>query len=150
MALFRSNLGCNCSNIDHLFHLHLCGHSMGTPSALIFLFFPSIILATSPRLLSLFPLHLFPSSFHIFFNLFPALLSFQLHSTSFPSFTLLILSTTFSALSPPTSFQGATAKKRTYDLNTQTDPFFGRFAGSPFPEAVEANERELAEVSAVK
>ena len=39
------------------------------------------------------------------------------------------------------------AKKKTYDLNTQTDQFFSRFAGAPFPEAVEANEKELAEVS---
>ena len=38
-------------------------------------------------------------------------------------------------------------KKKTYDLNTQADQFFGRYAGSPFPEAVEANEKELAEVS---
>ena len=44
-------------------------------------------------------------------------------------------------------FPGLPAKKKTYDLNTQVDPFFGRFAGSPFPEAVEANEKELAEVS---
>jgi len=39
------------------------------------------------------------------------------------------------------------AKKRTYDLNTQSDAFFSLYAGEPFPEAVEANERELAEVS---
>ena len=38
-------------------------------------------------------------------------------------------------------------KKKTYDLNTQSDHFFARYAGSPFPEAVEANEKELAEVS---
>ena len=37
-------------------------------------------------------------------------------------------------------------KKKTYDLNTQSDQFFGRYAGAPFPEAVEANEKELAEV----
>jgi hypothetical protein len=41
----------------------------------------------------------------------------------------------------------AQQKKKTYDLNTQDDSFFARFAGSPFPEAVEANESELAEVS---
>lgn len=46
-----------------------------------------------------------------------------------------------------TTKDDANAKKRTYDLNTQSDPFFGRYAGSPFPEAVEANEKELAEVS---
>jgi hypothetical protein len=28
------------------------------------------------------------------------------------------------------------------------DQFFGKYAGSPFPEAVEANEKELAEVCA--
>jgi len=38
-------------------------------------------------------------------------------------------------------------KKKTYDLNTQSDPFLSRFAGSPFPEAIDANEKELAEVS---
>ena len=44
-------------------------------------------------------------------------------------------------------YLGQIGKKKTYDLNTQVDPFFGRFAGSPFPEAVEANEKELAEVT---
>lgn len=44
---------------------------------------------------------------------------------------------------------GAAASKKTYDLNTQTDPFFGRYAGSPFPDAVNANEKELAEVNKV-
>jgi sec1 family domain-containing protein 1 len=39
------------------------------------------------------------------------------------------------------------SKKRTYDLNTQSDAFYSLYAGEPFPEAVEANERELAEVS---
>lgn len=37
--------------------------------------------------------------------------------------------------------------KKTYDLNTQADAFLNRYAGSPFPEAVDANEKELAEVS---
>ena len=46
--------------------------------------------------------------------------------------------------SPPLS--GTAPKKRSYDLNTQTDGFLLRHAGSPFPEAVEANEVELAEV----
>jgi len=43
--------------------------------------------------------------------------------------------------SPPPS------KKKTYDLNTQNDGFLRTYAGSPFPEAVDANEKELAEVS---
>lgn len=42
---------------------------------------------------------------------------------------------------------GGGARKKTYDLNTQADPFYARFAGCPFPEAVEANEKELADVS---
>ena len=46
-----------------------------------------------------------------------------------------------------TTKEDTNAKKRTYDLNTQSDTFFGRYAGAPFPEAVEANEKELAEVS---
>jgi hypothetical protein len=41
----------------------------------------------------------------------------------------------------------AAGSKKTYDLNTQTDAFFGLYAGEPFPEAVEANEKELADVS---
>mmetsp|Transcript_8618 Transcript_8618/g.12859 ORF Transcript_8618/g.12859 Transcript_8618/m.12859 type:complete len:651 (-) Transcript_8618:37-1989(-) len=41
---------------------------------------------------------------------------------------------------------GGPPRKKTYDLNTQVDPFFKRYAGSPFPEAVEANETELASV----
>jgi hypothetical protein len=44
---------------------------------------------------------------------------------------------------------GGQPKKKTYDLNTQSDQFFSRYAGVPFPEAVEANEKELAEVSLV-
>jgi hypothetical protein len=36
--------------------------------------------------------------------------------------------------------------KKTYDLNTQADAFLSRYAGAPFPEAVDANEKELAEV----
>jgi hypothetical protein len=40
----------------------------------------------------------------------------------------------------------AKAAKKTYDLNTQADAFLSRYAGSPFPEAVDANEKELAEV----
>jgi hypothetical protein len=39
------------------------------------------------------------------------------------------------------------SKKKTYDLNTQSDSFLSRYASSPFPEAVDRNEKELAEVS---
>jgi len=39
------------------------------------------------------------------------------------------------------------AKKKTYDLNTKIDSFFAQYGGAPFPEAVEANEVELASVS---
>ena len=41
---------------------------------------------------------------------------------------------------------GGQGKKKTYDLNTHADPFLNRYASSPFPEAIEANEKELAEV----
>ena len=34
-------------------------------------------------------------------------------------------------------------KKKTYDLNTQTDPFLRSYAGVPFPEAIEGNEKVL-------
>jgi sec1 family domain-containing protein 1 len=36
--------------------------------------------------------------------------------------------------------------KKTYDLNSQQDPFFSRFACAPFPEAIQAHEKELAAV----
>jgi hypothetical protein len=39
-------------------------------------------------------------------------------------------------------------KKKTYDLNTQIDSFYQRYASKPFPEAVEANQKELNEVLA--
>lgn len=42
---------------------------------------------------------------------------------------------------------GVPGKKKSYDLNTQSDPFLSQYAGVPFPEAIEANEKELAEVS---
>jgi hypothetical protein len=55
---------------------------------------------------------------------------------------------TSSPVSSRSTLLGAPSKKKTYDLNTQVDQFFGKYAGSPFPEAVEANEKELAEVCA--
>jgi len=42
---------------------------------------------------------------------------------------------------------GGVATKKTYDLSTHVDSFFAEYAGAPFPEAVEANERHLAAVS---
>ena len=42
---------------------------------------------------------------------------------------------------------GGKTGKKSYDLNTQTDSFFAQYAGAPFPEAVEANETKLTEVS---
>ena len=41
----------------------------------------------------------------------------------------------------------AGTKRKTYDMNTETDSFFAQYAGAPFPEAVEANEKHLATVS---
>lgn len=38
-------------------------------------------------------------------------------------------------------------KRKTYDLNTEVDQFLAQFAGAPFPEAVEANEVQLAEAT---
>ena len=37
-------------------------------------------------------------------------------------------------------------QRKTYDLNSQADAFFKSYAGAPFPEAVEANQKELDEV----
>ena len=41
----------------------------------------------------------------------------------------------------------AAPRKKTYDLNSLTDPFFRRYASAPFPEAVEANREETAVVA---
>jgi hypothetical protein len=38
-------------------------------------------------------------------------------------------------------------KKKTYDLNTHNDHFLAKYSSAPFPEAVDANEKELAEIS---
>ena len=38
-------------------------------------------------------------------------------------------------------------KRKTYDLNSNNDKFFNKYAGVSFPEVVEANEKELVEVS---
>jgi sec1 family domain-containing protein 1 len=38
-------------------------------------------------------------------------------------------------------------KRKTYDLSTASDSFLQQHAGASFPAAVEANEKELAEVS---
>jgi len=42
---------------------------------------------------------------------------------------------------------GGAKKKRTYDLDVEGDSFFARYAGALFPEAIQANGSELAEVS---
>ena len=42
---------------------------------------------------------------------------------------------------------GGGVKRRSYDLDVETDPFFGKYAGALFPEAIQANGAELAEVS---
>ena len=43
--------------------------------------------------------------------------------------------------------EGGGVKRRSYDLDVESDPFFGRYAGALFPEAIQANGAELAEVS---
>lgn len=57
-------------------------------------------------------------------------------------FTLILIVFLFYAHYLPS----APRSKRTYDLNTQLDGFLRTYAGSPFPEAVDANEKELNEV----
>ena len=62
---------------------------------------------------------------------------------SFLTFAPIIFSVTLSL------YSSAPRSKRTYDLNTQLDGFLRTYAGSPFPEAVDANEKELNEVISV-
>ncbi len=38
-------------------------------------------------------------------------------------------------------------QRRTYDLDVEADPFYAKYAGALFPEAIQANGAELAEVS---
>ena len=45
-----------------------------------------------------------------------------------------------------TTGSNSASQKKMYDLNAQTDLFFKNYAGAPFPEAVEANQKELDEV----
>jgi sec1 family domain-containing protein 1 len=61
-------------------------------------------------------------------------------------FYLLFLLTIYS----PCFVGGLTTKKKTYDLNTQHDHFLARYAGVPFPEAVENSEKELADISTLE
>lgn len=49
---------------------------------------------------------------------------------------------TVTVTAPP----AAKPSRKTYDLNTQSDQFLARYASAPFPEAIDANEKELAEV----
>jgi hypothetical protein len=39
------------------------------------------------------------------------------------------------------------AKRKVFDLDVENDPFFARYAGTLFPEAIQANSAELNEVS---
>jgi hypothetical protein len=55
---------------------------------------------------------------------------------------------TVANLSSGKDIGGKTGAKKSYDLNSQSDSFLAQFAGSPFPEAVEANEAKMNEVSA--
>lgn len=43
--------------------------------------------------------------------------------------------------------EGGAVKRRSYDLDVESDHFFSRYAGALFPEAIQANGAELAEVS---
>lgn len=43
--------------------------------------------------------------------------------------------------------QPATKKRKTYDVDCETDTFYSRLKGSPFPEAIDANATELAAVT---
>ena len=70
-----------------------------------------------------------------------------LHTSTYQSLIDDLLEHHLNRVTIEISSKDGPAKKKTYDLNTQSDQFFARYAGSPFPEAVEANEKELAEVS---
>ncbi|CAM9887991.1 unnamed protein product [Chrysoparadoxa australica] len=43
--------------------------------------------------------------------------------------------------------KGPKAQQKTYDLDPESDEFFRRHKGAPFPEAIEANSSELASVT---
>ena len=52
-----------------------------------------------------------------------------------------------SSSTPAAAAAPGAGKKKTSDLNSGSDRFFGKYAGVSFPEVVEANEKELGEVS---
>jgi hypothetical protein len=70
-----------------------------------------------------------------------------LHTSTYQALVDDLLDHRLNRVTVDVSAKEETAKKRTYDLNTQSDAFYSLYAGEPFPEAVQANERELAEVS---
>lgn len=61
-----------------------------------------------------------------------------------PTTKVIVLTVYFSSLS--FAFPGSKSTKKTFDLNTQTDTFFAQYASVLFPDVVDANTKELAEV----
>jgi sec1 family domain-containing protein 1 len=75
-----------------------------------------------------------------------------LHSSTYQALVDDLLDYRLNRVSVDVTTKGAdsptpSASTKRYDLNTQTDPFFGQYAAAAFPEAVEANEKMLADVS---
>jgi sec1 family domain-containing protein 1 len=69
------------------------------------------------------------------------------HSCTYQSLVDDLLDHRLNKVTVNVSGKDAVMKKKTYDLNTKIDLFFAQYSGAPFPEAVEANEVELASVS---
>mgnify|MGYP003385786628 FL=1 len=70
-----------------------------------------------------------------------------MHSESYQALIDDLLDHKLNRVNVDLSMKDGTKAKKTYDVNTTTDLFFAKYAGSSFPDAVEANETELGEVS---
>lgn len=69
-----------------------------------------------------------------------------LHASSYLALVDDLLDCHLNKVTVTVSLKSAAPTKKTYDLNTQQDPFFNRYACAPFPEAIDAHEKETAAV----
>lgn len=68
-----------------------------------------------------------------------------MHSSSYQSLMDDLLDHRLNRVTIELNSKNNDAKKKTYDVNTHTDPFFANYATASFPDAVEANEKELGD-----
>ena len=70
-----------------------------------------------------------------------------MHSSSYQSLIDDLLEHKLNRVTIDVTNKDKDSKRKTYDVNTVSDLFFAKYAGALFPDAVEANEKELSEVN---